>query len=113
MKIKGKTTDEVPATEEMEDLQIDDDIFEDIDPEPEIVVRKAKPKAKNKKPVVIMEESESESEDDSNVIYIKRGRNKKTEKPVFVHGLQFFTLGFEQTHRPLIGSYFTSLQYCL
>ena len=84
MKIKGKTTDEVPATEEMEDLQIDDDIFEDIDPEPEIVVRKAKPKAKNKKPVVIMEESESESEDDSNVIYIKRGRNKKTEKPVFV-----------------------------
>ena len=84
MKIKGKNTDEVSATEEMEDLQIEDDSFEDIDPEPEIVVRKAKPKAKNKKPVVIMEESESESEDDSNVIYIKRGRNKKTEKPVFV-----------------------------
>jgi len=85
MKIKSKNTDETPATEEIDDLKIEDeDFLEDIDPEPEFVVRKAKPKAKNKKPVVIMEESESESEDDSNVIYIKRGRNKKTEKPAFV-----------------------------
>ena len=78
-KIKGKTTEEEPVREKLEEVKLQQEEPLDepgTESEPEMIETKSKTTKKKSKPIVICEESSSD-EDENKVIYIKKGRRKE------------------------------------